>query len=176
MKHIKTYENHKFDEWKLDDLKEYVEELNDKIKLFRNSTYGNYPINWKIIQLIDDELRAVENKIKEQTKPPSTWIIPLKKPEFYVALRKLGIEGGELRGWENRRKSNLFFLGTYSKPLPNAKHIVMRKHEKGGFTWSSYDDNKENFEGVEKIKVSKKEIKEYKLQIEMEKEINKYNL
>lgn len=178
MKYLKIYEDYKFDNWELKDLEEYVDTLKDKISdLYHDNRL--YHIAWKLNNVLTDELQKIENEIRERNKSQNEWIIPLKKPDFYIALRKLGIEGSELRGWENRRDLDTFFHGQYSKPLPNAKYIVMRKHEKGGFTWSSYDDRKEDYEeDIDDLmmNITKKEVEDYELLKAATEEAEKYNM
>jgi hypothetical protein len=114
---------------------------------------------------------------------PQKWVIPLKMPDFIISLKKIGVT--DIDRWVQLHRNKVF---TDHGEYPDRETITMRKErfksdnnkEKDGFTWDwcpvTKDDENEYWTFMGKIECTPEEIKDYYDNIEISKNIDKYNL
>jgi len=128
-------------------------------------------------RLFEDNWNRIYGKTQE-------WVIPLKMPDFIIALRKIGVS--DIDRWVNLYRNKVFT--DYGK-YPDRETITISKERykssddnkvKDGFTWSwcpvTKDDENEYWTFMGKIEFTQEEIKEYNDEIERLKNIEKYNI
>jgi len=111
------------------------------------------------------------------------WVISLKMPDFIISLKKIRMN--DIDRWSNLYRNKVFT--EYGK-YPNRETITISKeryksnynNEKDGFTWGwcpvTKDDENDRWTFMGKIECTPEEIKDYYDNIEINKNIDKYNL
>lgn len=116
-------------------------------------------------------IKKFENNVSYQH-----WIISLKMPDFLLSLKKIGFLEKDIIYWLNLFKNDTF---TEGRKYPDRKTITISKNKNiGGFTWYWYpkreSDHLSEFMG--EIVITPEEIQEYFNDIEIKKNVQKYNL
>ena len=106
------------------------------------------------------------------------WKVPLKEPDFFICLHNAGINDEELKRWKHLYNMNIFHKTNSIEKKP--KYIILNKWASGHFTWSeletySLQDNA-NFKYMGELEATPNEIKQWYEDIEMKKDMEKYNL
>jgi hypothetical protein len=122
-----------------------------------------------------------DNWNKMYNVKPQKWVISLNMPDFIISLKKIGVT--DINKWINLYHNKVFTdYGEY----PDRETITIRKEryksddniEEDSFTWYWYPASKsdEYTDFMGKIECTPEEIKNYYDEIEINKNINKYNL
>jgi hypothetical protein len=102
------------------------------------------------------------------------WVIPLKMPDFIISLKKIGMNDKMINDWMRLYKNDVF---TDHGKYPDRKTITIRK-EGNVYTWYWYPstDGDEYTKFMGKLEYTPEEIQDYYYQIELEKDVNRYNI
>ena len=107
------------------------------------------------------------------------WKIPLKQPDFEICIKKIGMPEDKIRFWVRLSKDTM--RKDINGKITGYKYVIVEKSKKGSFTWSRYDtwfreDDNASFKYMGELKATEEEIKDHYYQIELKKDIEKYNL
>ena len=103
--------------------------------------------------------------------------VPIKAPDFFIALKKSGMNDNRIEHFKHLHNNKLFYKNDYRDNLDyNIEYVILRKESEYDdiITWMPYRDNKYLITG--EITVSPEEVQKYYNDIETEKDMNKYNL
>ena len=109
------------------------------------------------------------------------WVVPIKMPDFEIALWKIGMNDEDIIKWKHLNKVEVF---TDHGKYPNNETITMSKDVEDDvgdynvFTWYSYptSESSEYTIFMGKIEITQKDIQDYDDYLEMKKNASKYNL
>jgi len=126
-------------------------------------------------------LKKFENLVQGEN-----WKISLHSPEFYISLKKLGMNDKDFERWSHLYKNGVFYK--VQRNSPKLEYIIVEKYLHGdgygGFTWTPIDSwvftdgdfNVPRFKYMGEIIVTPEEIEKWNDNIEMINNTKKYNL
>ena len=131
----------------------------------------------KYLKTFEDTLEDKAYGKKMDQQRDQVWVVPLKMPDFLLSLHKIGMNDKNIGHWMHLHKIGVFT--DYNK-FPDKKTITIQKHNeyKDSYTWYRYpsteSDEYKIFMG--KLESTPKEIQDYYDDIELKKDVKKYNL
>lgn len=117
----------------------------------------------------------------ERSYVKNVWIVPIKMPDFEIALWKIGMNEKDIMRWIGLNKLDVF---TDHGKYPNRETITMSKDseynvsDSNVFTWYWFptSESSEYYIFMGKIEITTNDIQEYKNYLEMKKNAKKYNI
>jgi len=116
-------------------------------------------------------------KLFEDSDKKLVWNIPVKMPDFYISLKKIGMPDKQIIDWIRLRKNKVFSTKDTNTNFETISLVKHPEHE-DSYTWYWYPTSESNEYNIfmGKLECTPEEIQEYYDDIEFKKNTTKFNI
>lgn len=116
-------------------------------------------------------------KLFEDSDKKLVWNIPVKMPDFYISLKKIGMPDKQIIDWIRLRKNKVFSTKDTNTNFETIS-LVKDSEQEDSYTWYWYPTSESNEYNIfmGKLECTPEEIQEYYDDIEFKKNTTKFNI